>query len=378
MKRLARIGCCAVFSCLVLGASDANTLHLKVVAVRSDTGATVEDLSLRDWSIKIDGKEQMPVSQRGPAEISSQAQSWALVFLPIESPEFRKMALLTATKFMESLPSGDRVLVVVGGANGLECLTPGFTRSTTLWVKALEHLKESLPAGLRGDYSKPFVLPPSPASEPEEDRKALRNFESQLIGRDLNRQLQDVSGRHSLAMQYAPTSLGGYSQSVKKVLVSLEQMGQVLSRVGSEKQIAIFSRNEIDDLANPAWTQIKSAYNSREPVNNPRLQIELMIGDIASARKNLQSSFASSGVVLHSVGGTTPAYGGAFSEIVTALGGQNFRFDNSLPDRFSAVLASWAAHYDILIPVPQGQERPQKVAVSCKRSGVRIIAPTLQ
>lgn len=381
MKRLARLAFCAISASLMLGASDTDTLHLKVVAVRSDNGATVEDLTPRDWSIKVDGKEQVLTSQRGPAEISNQAQSWVLVFLPIESPQMRKLALGSALTLMQSLPQGDRVLVVTRNAKGLECLTPGFTALPSHWAKAIRALMNDLPAGLLGNSSEPFVLPEAAAAEPLEGKEGLTALEKELAAAELRRFPQDLGYRPSLHDQYPATSLGGFTESVKRVFNSMELMGDVISRVPGEKQMVIWSRCEVDDLANPQWQQIRNkipAMNSRLAENNPALQIDLMMKDIKVSREHLKNRFARLGLTVHSVGGTSLNYSGAFSETAIASGGQNFRFEATLPGRLSAVMGSWAAHYELTVSVPSTKEHPHEIALSANRDGVRVIGPILQ
>jgi len=377
MSALARLGLFLLSFPIMLGAADNGAMHLKVVAVRSDNGGTVTDLAKADWKVKVGGRDHELTAQRGPTEISSEQQRWVLVFLPIGMPQMRKLALHSAVKFLESLPEGDRALVVVRNAKGLECLTPGFTSRPSLWTQALNVLTNDLPAGLLGNSSATFALPPSPENEPVEGKETLRAFASQLQNLDLKRQQQDAVARVSLLEQYPTSSLGGYAESAKQVLGAMESLGDMIAKVQGEKQIIVFSRGEVDDLANPVWPQLKQQIRWNA-VSNPQLQIDLMTKDVTLAREHLKIHFTRLGLTLHSVGGTSVNYSGAFAEAATASGGQSFRFEGTLPDRLPQVLGSWAAHYELVVPVPADLKRPQSIEVSVKRPGVRVIAPTLQ
>lgn len=372
---------------LMLGAADTEMLHMKVVAVGATDGATVSNLSLTEWKTRVAGKEIAPVSQRGPMEISNAPHSWVLVFLPMESPSVRKLALSSALGFMKGLPAGDRVMVVVRNAKGLECLTPGFTTRPTLWSQALRTLETELPAELLGNSDAAFVIPAQASSEAVEGRESLTEVEKEFSSLELKRQPKD-GVHHFVFERYPASSLAGYTEAVKKVFRSLETLGGALAQVPGEKQVIIWSRCAVDHLADPQWDGLTEQPNwgpsgqtparSVEKIQDDSLQIHLMRKEVKEAQEHLKAAFTRMGLTLHSVGGADGEYSGAFADAAITSGGQNFRFDASLPAKLNAVLSSWAARYELLIPVPAGQERPQKVEISTQRPGVRIIAPKLQ
>jgi len=364
----------ALLSSGLLAAAEPDVMHLKVLAL-APNGAVVPDLSPKDWTVAIGGKTAEVAAQRGPQEVSSSSQKWALVFLPIRTPEARKLALTATAAFLKTLPATDSVLLVLRTDKGLECLTPGFTASPELWAKGLDRLAQDMTAGFRGDAESPFVLPETPAGDKAGDIRPIEAFQARLNAMELNRLREDGGSKRSLFDDYAPEQLGAYSRTVSKVLKSLEQMGSVLAKAAGEKQVLIFSRNEMDDLASPQWANPgKYRTDPTAPKTNPKLQVDLMRQEVTLARLSLQATFTGKCLTLHSVAGTGLAYGGALGEAATQTGGHGFRFDSNLEASLPQVLSSWAMRYDLSVSVPAGLKQPAKIELKTHRKDVRLIS----
>lgn len=363
-----------LLSGFALSASDPGTFHLKVLALQQN-GAISDDLSPKDWVLEMGGKPAKVIAQRGPKEMSTSKQKWVLVFLPVRTPEARKLMLTAAGAFLKTLPLSDSALLVMRAEKGLESLTPGFTAVPALWVKALDRVVQELPGGFRGEDRSAFVLPDSPVAEVAGDMKPIDDFLLKLASTELKRGKEDAGSRRTLLEDYPVEQLGSYTHTVTNFLVALERFGDVIAAVEGEKQVVVFSRNEMDDLASPSWSRIASGRNDPRDKMNPKLQIGLMMQDVTLARESLKNKFTRLALTLHSVAGTGVSYGGALGETATCTGGRSFRFDPDLDARLPQVLSTWAMRYDLSVPIPEGLKHPAKVDLETTRKDVRLFAP---
>jgi len=376
VMRLLSFFCAAILlSGPTLLATDSELIHLKVLALQAN-GAISGDLAAKDWTLEVGGKTAQVVAQRNPQELSAAPQKWVLVFLPVRTPEARKLMLLASAAFLRTLPPSDSALIVMRAEKGLECLTPGFTVSPALWAKALDRLVQELPGGLRGEDQPTFILPESPVGEVAGDMKPIEAFLAKLAALELKRDKEDGGSRRNLLDDYPVEQLGSYTHTVTEALAALVNLGEVIARVSGEKQLLVISRNEIDDLASPVWSRpMKDRSDPTAPKMNPKLQVGLMRQDVTLARESLKNRFTGLGLTLHSVAGTGIEYGGALGEAATCTGGRSFRFDPDLEARLPQVLSSWAMRYDLSVQIPVGIKKPAKVDLKTTRKDVRLFAP---
>ena len=361
--------------CLGLAGADApDALRLKVLVVGAK--GAVEDIAAPEWKLEVAGKSVKVASQRPPAEMGKAVQKWVFVLLPIRAPEYRSVALKAIATFMTGLPASDSVLVVLRTEKGLECLTPGFTTRPSLWAKALDTALETLPAKLKGRPEPTFSLPATPGAEPEESMAPVQAFLTKLAAKKLEKRADDGNdGRQSLTETYSPQDLVGHTITTARTLASLERLAEAVAKETGEKHLVLFSRNEMDDLANPVWSRAAQTADSRDTMNG-KLQIELMMRDVILAQVALKQNLAQLGLDLHCVAAPAASYGGAFSDMALATGGNTYSFDADLPARMSQWLSLWALRYELNVTLPAGTGRPAKVSLDNPRKGTRMFAPS--
>jgi|GEM_PF-2946864 len=373
----------------VLHAEVPSALKLKALAL-GERGV-VGDLAIGEWKVKVGGRDAQVLSERTPKDLGKEGQKWAFIFLPVWDPEFRRMAIRSVATFMNTLPATDSALVVVATANGLECFTPGFTTRPSLWAKALDRAVEELPARFLGKADTALPLPPSPTAEKEEGIEPIQALLASLSARKMDQRADDVSNqRKTIIDKYSIESLPGYAKTVAATLVSLGELSKALAQEPGEKHLVVFSRNEIDDLANPVWARKVSQMSSgglrtkaadeviaRRDVLNNKLQTEMMMRDVTLARIAFCDRLTQLGLTLHCVGGAG-GYTGAFAEASQATGGFQYRFDDDLPTRLSQLLPQWAMRYELEVELPAGASRPVKVLVETTRKNIRLYAPSAQ
>jgi hypothetical protein len=340
--------------------------------------------------------------QRGPAVTSQEVQRWVLAYLPVRDAQIRTLTMDATLQFLKRLPQGDPVLIVLRTEKGLECLTPGFTARPSLWVPALERLLSGFPTRLLGRPEPAFALPPSPPETAPEGMQALLQFEAKYLKEGFRTSADDVSNKRSAGSQnlmalYPPEQLGGWAQTVVRALGGLETMVGALGGSPIPTQLVLFSNNEIEDLADPAWraqsmrspndtgsfsnsnltaTSSRGTFIGFRDTANSSLQIDLMNADIQKAIASLTTRTLQSGVTVHTVGGTKPSYLGAFQGLATGTGGNAFNFHATLPPRLSQNLLLWAARYELEFnPLPEGPA-PQRVELTAARKGLKLYAPT--
>ena len=382
------VGRCFCFTFGPLFGQAPSGLRLKVLPVTQ--AGVIHDVAVEEWKVTINGKDMKVHGQRVPKDFEKKAQQWTFVFLPIRDPEVRRMSVRTVASFMTSLPASDSVLLVMRTGSGLECLTPGFTTRPSLWAKALNRVISDLPARLEGRPSPVFTLPIPSGSEPEEGMEPVQELLARLPSTVMKLGLDDITTRReSILDAYSVDSLGGYATTVSTTLKALEVMSETLSKGQGDNNIIIFSKNEIDDLANPVWRRKVNASSSGglrsmrsneivagRDVLNSRLQIEMMIRDVTLAQMSLTQKLNCLGLTLHSVGAGGASYLGAFGESSAATGGYQFKIDDSLDARVTQLLPLWAARYELEVDAPVGGTSPVKVTVGTSRKGIRLFAPT--
>lgn len=378
-------------------------MHLRALAFKTD-GSLVADLKASDWKASVGGADVRIVGMAGPAEVSKAPISWAFVLLPIQNPDLRKLTLVSIARFMETLPASDRVMVAAWSPKGLVALTPGFTTRPSLWAAALGKLVDDLHEKLEGNPAGPFSLPPNPAGEAEETTEPVRAFAEKAERQAFPRLPGDARSHRTILDDYQPSTLGGWSKTVQDALVNLESLAVALQGLPGEKQVIVFSRNEIDDLSHPIWARTAARSGSMGSKRSnaaqgvfggsvdpsklmgtgggvlgsedyPLLQAQLMISEVKLARLKVQDAFAREGLVLHNVASQSTGYDGALGEAVFASGGHTFRFTNDLPKALIAGLGLWTQCYRLDAEAPAGLEHPAKVSVSTSRKDVKIIAP---
>lgn len=375
---------------LCLGLAGAETLTIKVLPL--DARGIADGLKPADWKVQIAGKGADVVSLRTPADLGKEGQKWAFVLLPVRDPDFRQVVLQSIATFMASLPPSDSALVVMRAANGLECLTPGFTTRPSLWGKALTLAAGTWSGKLEGNPNAAFSLPPSPANEPQEGMDAVNALLAGGLGRAMAREAQDsTSRRKSVIGDYAAEELGGMTKTVTAAMEEVERVARALAKADPGTQVVVFSRNEIDDLANPIWAQKVARMSAGgmkamgrnevlggRDVMNSRLQTEMMIRDVTLAKVAVKNTFAGLGLTLHSVGGIGESNTGPFGEAAMASGGNTFRLENELPARLTQALNLWATRYELKVAVPAGTSRPAAIKVETGRKDLKLFSPTLQ
>lgn len=379
-----------------LAAADPGVVQVKVLAMNEK--GVVGDLGAQDWKLKIDGKDAKVLSQRSPADVAKEGQKWAFVLLPMRGSDIRSLSFQAIAEFMKDLPASDSVLLVMRSTKGLECLTPGFTTRPSLWAAALKRANQDLPTRLAGNAEPTFVLPPSPANEAAEGMEPVLAFLKELAAAPPKRTADEVAGRAKSIMEDYPTNeLGGVTKMAKEALLSLENLGEVIAKVGGEKNLVVFSRNEVDDLANPVWSRSVSSMaggglrdqgmRGGKPLGlgtdpsveyNPKVHTELMIKEMVLALESLKAKYATLGMSLHSVGGAGAAYGGALSATAMNTGGFSFRFGTTLVPQFAQLLPLWASRYELNVILPAGQARPASVDVSTARKGLNLFWPKVR
>jgi hypothetical protein len=340
----------------------------------------VEDLAMADWKIEVNGKAGKVLAQQVPAQMGKLGQRWAFILMPVRGPEFRAMALETIATFMTSLPASDSVLVVFRTAKGLECLTPGFTTRPSLWAKALDTLAKDLGGTLKGSPDQKVVLPASPSGEKEEGMEPVTAFLTRLAKTTMEKRSEDASTPGLGIMDTYPTSaLGTFGAATVRELANLEQLAQDIAQVAGEKHLVLFSRNEIDDMANPVWGRMVGANNARgNSTSNGIMQAEAMIRDVTLAQEALKKRLTGLGLDLHSVATPGASYSGAFGMMAQATGGNNYAFNADLAKRLPQLLPLWAMRYQLAVALPAGSPRPSTISIDSPRKGVKLFAPRLQ
>lgn len=396
MSTLARHLAAAALCVSALTAADPGTLQVKILAMNEK--GVVGDIGPQDWKLQVGGKDAKVLAQRSPAEVSKEGQKWAFVLLPMRGSDIRALSIQAIAEFMKDLPPSDSVLLVMRSSKGLECLTPGFTTRPSLWAAGLKRAYQELPTRLAGNAPPTFVLPPPPANEAGEGMEPVLAFLKELAAAPPQRSADEVAGRARSIMEDYPTNeLGGVTKMAQEALLSLENLGEAVAKVGGEKHLVVFSRNEVDDLANPVWARSVSSMaggglkdqGSRggKPLGlgtdpnaeyNPKVHTTLMIKDMVLALESLKAKYANLGMTLHSVGGSTAAYGGALSAIAMNTGGFSFRFGTTLVPQFAQLLPLWASRYELSVAVPGGQARPASIDVSLPRKGLNLFWPKVR
>lgn len=379
------------------GAAPGN-VRIRALAFQPN-GAVAGDVGLKDWKVTVDGRQATVLAQRPPAEMGAQPIRWALVVLPVQNADVRKLTLMAIAKFMETLPATDQVLLVHRGRKGLECLTPGFTTRPSLWAAGLDRLLDEFTASLMGVSSADFTLPPAPAGEAQEGIAPVQAFIRKLGGLELPRRTDDVMSRRNILKDYSPRQLGGITPTVVSTLDAVSNLAEALGRVPGDKQVVVFSRNEVDDLGSPIWAEAvarSGAMGGREHrstvtgemvvppgtfsadrENNDLLQVQMMVTDVNLARARAKAAFARNGLTVHTVSGSGPAYGGALGEAAPSTGGHCFNFTDDLPTTLAQLLGIWTQCYELTVDAASGKD-PVKVDVGTGRKDLKIIAPTLR
>lgn len=367
----------------------AEPLHLRALAFNAD-GSVAMDLKAGDWKVTLAGQEARVVSQAGPAETSKASLGWVFVLLPIQNPDLRKLSLVSIARFMETLPVGDKVLVTAWGTRGLECLTPGLTTRPSLWAAALDRLVEELPARLVGDPKDGFLRPPSPSGEPAESMAPVQTFLRKVQPMAFKRLPDDLKSRRNIIEDYAPQQLPGMATVARGALGALAALGDYLAGVPGEKHVVVFSRNEIDDLGSPVWSEAIARSGARgakrtdlgrglfsaDRESNDLLQVQNMVAEVTLARLRVRDAFAREGITLHNVTSTGRAYDGALGDSVMASGGHTFHFTDDLPQTLSTGLGLWTQCYQLAVEGPADPRRPMNVNLSAERKGLKLIAPS--
>ena len=376
-----------------LAAADPAVLRIKVLAMNEK--GVVGDLGPNDWKLKLGGKDAKVVSQRNPADTSKDGQKWAFVLLPIRGADYKATALQAIAEFMKDLPTSDSVLLVMRTPKGLECLTPGFTLRPSLWAAALKRAAQELPTRLVGNPEPGFTLVPSPTGEAGEGIEPVLAFLKDLAANPPKRTADEVGSRARSIMDDYPTNeLGGVTNMAKSALHSLESFGDVVSKVGGEVHLVVFSRNEVDDLANPVWSREVSRMEggglkdqgtrAGKPLGlgtdpsreyNPRVHTSIMIQEMTLALEALKKKYATLGLSLHSVGGAGAVYGGALAATATHTGGFSFRFGTNLSAQFTQFLPLWASRYELTVSAPTGLNQPAPVELGTTRAGLNLYWP---
>jgi len=339
------------------------------------------------WKVKVGGKAAPVVGMRTPEQMGQARQKWAFILMPLRDPEARRVSLQAVATFMTTLPATDSVLLVMRTADGLVPLTPGFTTRPSLWAAGLDRAAKELQARLKGNPEPAFTLPPSPASEPEEQMHPVQAFLAKLPGMDLARGADDtMNARRSLAEVYAVEDMAGHAKTVVSTMGGLEKLVDAVAKEPGEKHLVIFSRNEVDDLANPYWGNKAGRIPVKDPVRgalmpgrdimNTQLTTEMMIRDVTLATRALKERIAATGLTLHAVGGTGEGFGGAYAEVATATGGFRYNLTPDLPARMGQLLPLWAACYELKVDLPAGVALPAEVSVEAPAGGVKLFAPT--
>lgn len=341
-------------------------------------GAAAENLPPQEWKLKLDGKSIALQNVTPPSEVAKRPIKWALVLMPVRDPRFRELTLLSIATFMRTLSPSDSVLLVMQDEKGLQSLTPGFTRRPSLWAHALERAMTDFQAGLHQNVTS-FTMPVSPAQEPEEDKKPILAFLEKLEKTKLNRQLADTRSSRSFKEDYIDVPdtmvrvtgsryerLRGWTRTAVETLKSLDTFAQALGREPGEKQVVIFSRNELDDLGSPLWT---------------RDQLELDVSNMRSttslALLRTSNSFAGAGLTLHLISGSGLGYAGALGETAHATGGFTAFFQQTLPERLASTLETWVNRYELSFLVPAGVNRPTRIEVEVSAKNLRVFAPAV-
>lgn len=367
---------CVITACLSIGSTFAESQSLRVSVLPVGDRGVVQDLTHNDWKVKVGGQEAKVLSQRTPKDFEKDAQSWIFVFLPIRDPELRRLAVESVATFMTTLLASDAVLVVARTDKGLESLTPGFTTRPSLWEAALNKVINELPARLSGSPSPSFSLPASTTVEYEESIGCIDKLIKYVQEKKMDRHADDISNKTLSVMElYPPETLNGYSRSVVSVMNALERFAEVIAQRPGRKNMVLLSRCEVDDLANPIWGQ-QAHKVSRNSVDNPRLQVEMMVKDVTLARMALQKKLNDLDLTIHSVGGTGASYAGAFGEVSHSTGGFQYRFAGDLVPRLAGMLPQWAVRYELEVAQPVGVARPARILIETTRKDVRLFAPT--
>lgn len=366
---------CSIVQVLA-GCQEAGSSRIMALALQP-SGTIAIDIDPSAWQVKVNGAKVQVQKVAPPSEVVSRPVKWVFVLLPVRDPMFRKLTLLSIGSFLKTLPPSDSVLMVVQGEKGLTCLTPGFTRRPSLWAAALERAIPEFQAGLHQNAAT-FLLPPAPLQEPQEDPAPLAAMMDRLEKATLSRQLADTRSSRSFKDDYVDVPntmvrvvgsryerLRGWTRTAVETLKSLEAMIQAVSRETGEKQVVLFSRNELDDLGSPLWA---------------RDQLELDVADMSStvrlALVNAGKAFTRSGMTIHLVSGSGLGYPGALGEAALATGGFSAFFQQSLPARMASTLETWVNRYEITFQLPAGTVHPSKVKLELPGTTFKVFAPT--
>jgi hypothetical protein len=350
---------------------------IKVLALQPD-GKPAGNLAQRDWTLKIAGKEVSVKEVLPPSEVSKRPVKWTIVLMPVWDPKVRQITLVSVANFLKGLPASDSALIVMQGEKGLQCLTPGFTRRPTLWASALERAITEFRAGLRSN-TLTFTLPASPTAEPAEEKKPIQALLDQLGSIEMKRQMEDARSHRSFKEDYVEARTGlrevpgarfeklkGWTRTVVSTLSSLDALAQAVANEPGEKQVIVFSRNEVDDLGSPLWLR-----------DQGQIEVADMIASVRQAISKTRDNFALAGVTFHLVSGAGLGYSGALGEVAQATGGFSLFFQQSMPERLGQALESWVNRYEISFQWPAEAKRPAPLEVSASGANLRLFAPAM-
>lgn len=376
----------ALCACALLPA-EAPHLRVRVLALEPN-GSMASGLAPDDWKVLLDDKDAKVVAVRTPQDMGARPMKWVIVTLPVKNPALRQAAVMSIGRFLETLPALDQVLLVNRGKTGLESLTPGFTTRPSLWAKALERLVEELAGRLDGSVV-PFQLPSSPPPEAEEPMTPVTAFLRDQERKEPPRRVEDMKSSRSVLEDYAPSDLGGFTRTVLETLGELEKVARAVAAVPGEKEILLFSHNEIDDLSNPIWKSaihrsgVRGAreegygqFTARD-YDNQLLQVQMMVTDVTLAKVRVRDAFARDGLIVHNIAARGTGFYGAFAETASATGGLSFNLAEKFDQRINQTLGLWPQSYELTLEAPI-TPRPSKLEVGTRRKGLKIIAPGMR
>lgn len=354
-------------------------------------GALVQDLTAKDWTVKVAGKE-VPLTQlETPAQTSARVQTWALVFEPIRDPAYRTSAFQAAAQFLVNVAPGDRVVIAARRKAGLELLTPGVTPDRLAWVRALEQLPGTLSAefdgtsGARGAGLEDLKAPgagPDPAAQQEAFVGALRTFLGGLAkavaaspyAQPDPRGVRPID-RLGLNTQ---STVRGRLKGVDAEMASLGAFLGALGRLPGPAHCVVFSRNDADDFSHPA---VKIAMHGKftrslGDEGGPAEAAEVAYREITLLQDRMREVVRRTGVTLHAVAGSGGAYLGHLGPVAEATGGLALGFEAQMPGRLGASLQAFAYRYRLTWE--EGAEAPasaQPLSITTARDGVKLMAP---
>ncbi len=372
--------------------------HQAWVLVLDSKGNVVPDLKANEFQVKVAGADCPVVKLQNPGETGTMAQSWILVFEPIRDMRFRAQAFAAASDFLSQLPEGDRALVIVRSPAEFQSLMPGLTAKRADWAQAMRQVPDLVPEKLMGSpdpaiKGKGFDPAYTAASDGVPGQNAIlvvmKAFQADKADKGtLSKGTMEQRGMGAIQrLNFAdPTGVSTQVKAIGMDVKGLEAIMQALASIPGQKHMIVFSRNEMDDMTNPAIKR-----SGGDDIRNPTRDV-MGGGNIGSAyqaetaskasgemivyQSSLKAKALASGVTLYSVAGQGQDFKGNVGFIAAATGGFGFTFGPNMGIQFAQGIQAFGSRYLLDWSESGDAKSGASLSITTTRKGLKVIAQT--